>query len=69
MSISKKILKFIIALAVLFISIVFITKSKLDTYDTLAIALIGCVTFAALDQYAPSYVIEDVKRQALNVKR
>ncbi len=58
MDIGKKLIKYIILLAVLFMSITWITKSKVEIYDRIAISLIGVSTFAALDQYAPSYVIE-----------
>ena len=58
MSIIKKLLKYIIAFVVIFISIIFITKSKLDNFESLAIALIGTATYSLLDQYAPSYIIE-----------
>ncbi len=59
MSINKKLIKYIILLVVLYISIIFITKSKLEKFHTIAISLIGAATYAALDQYAPSYIIEN----------
>lgn len=59
MSIIKKLIKYIITLVVLFISVVFITKSKVDKFDSMAIALIGTSTYALVDQYAPSYIIKD----------
>lgn len=58
MNIGKKLIKYTILLAVLFMSITWITKSKIEIYDRIAISLIGVSTFAILDQYAPSYVIE-----------
>ncbi len=61
MNIGKKLIKYVILLAVLFMSITWITKSKVEMYDRIAIGLIGVLTFAILDQYAPSYVIEQQK--------
>jgi hypothetical protein len=59
MSITKKLLKYIITFIVLYISIVFITKSKINKYDSIAISLVGTSTYALIDQYAPSYIIEE----------
>jgi hypothetical protein len=61
MNIVKKLVKYLILLAVLFISITWITKSKVELYDRIAISLIGVSTFAILDQYAPSYIVEQDK--------
>jgi len=61
MNIVKKLVKYLILLAVLFISITWITKSKVEMYNRVAISLIGVSTFAILDQYAPSYLIEQDK--------
>jgi hypothetical protein len=61
MNIGKKLVKYTILLAVLFMSITWITKSKVELYDRITISLIGVSTFAILDQYAPSYVIEQEK--------
>jgi hypothetical protein len=57
----KKIIKYIIFMFVIFSSITIITKSKVTYIDSLTISLIGTVTFAILDQYAPSYVVKDNK--------
>jgi uncharacterized MnhB-related membrane protein len=57
----KKIIKYIIFMFVIFSSITIITKSKVTHIDSLTISLIGTVTFAILDQYAPSYVVKDNK--------
>ena len=57
----KKIIKYIIFMFVIFSSIIIITKSKVTQIDSLTISLIGTVTFAILDQYAPSYVVKDNK--------
>ena len=57
----KKIIKYIIFMFVIFSSITIITKSKVTHIDYLTISLIGTVTFAILDQYAPSYVVKDNK--------
>ena len=57
----KKIIKYIIFIFVIFSSITIITKSKVTYIDSLIISLIGTVTFAILDQYAPSYVVKDNK--------
>jgi len=61
MNIGKKLIKYIVFLAVLFTSITWLTKSKVEIYERIAISLIGVSTFAVLDQYAPSYVIEQEK--------
>jgi hypothetical protein len=61
MNIGKKLVKYIILLAVLFMSITWITKSKVELYDRITISLIGVSTFAILDQYAPSYIIKQEK--------
>jgi hypothetical protein len=61
MNIVKKLVKYLILLAVLFISITWITKSTVEIYNRVAISLIGVSTFAILDQYAPSYLIEQDK--------
>ena len=57
----KKIIKYIIFMFVIFSSITIITKSKVTQIDSLTISLIGTVTFAILDQYAPSYIVKDNK--------
>jgi hypothetical protein len=57
----KKIIKYIIFMFIIFSSITIITKSKVTYIDSLTISLIGTVTFAILDQYAPSYVVKDNK--------
>ena len=57
----KKIIKYIIFMFVIFSSITIITKSKVTYIDSLTISLIGTVTFAILDQYAPSYIIKNNK--------
>jgi hypothetical protein len=57
----KKIIKYIIFMFVIFSSITIITKSKVTHIDSLTISLIGTVTFAILDQYAPSYIVKDNK--------
>jgi len=59
MNIIKKLVKYIVLLIILFVSIIFITKSKVDKIDSLAIALIGLGSYALADQYAPSYIIEE----------
>jgi len=59
MNIIKKFVKYIALIIILFISVIFITKSKIDTFDSLAIALIGVGSYALCDQYAPSYIIEE----------
>jgi hypothetical protein len=59
MNIIKKLVKYIVLIIILFISVIFITKSKVDTFDSLAIALIGVASYALSDQYAPSYIIEE----------
>jgi hypothetical protein len=61
MNIIKKLIKYIILLLVIFSSIIFITKSKINTSDSLLISLIGTTTFAVIDQYAPSYIIKQNK--------
>ncbi len=61
MNIGKKLIKYAIFIAILFMTITWITKSKVELYDRIAISLIGVSTFAALDQYAPSYIIEQEK--------
>jgi hypothetical protein len=61
MNIIKKLIKYIVLLAILYISIIFITKSKINWFDSLAIALIGTASYSLADQYAPSYVIEEKK--------
>jgi hypothetical protein len=55
----KKLLKYIIFLTILYLTIIFVTKSKIDNSDNLTIALVGTVLFAILDQYAPSYIIKE----------
>jgi nicotinamide riboside transporter PnuC len=59
MNIIKKLIKYFVLLIILFISIIFITKSKVDNFDSFAIALIGVASYALADQYAPSYIIEE----------
>lgn len=57
--IGKKLIKYIIFLIIIYICTIFVTKSKLDFYQNLAIGLCGTTTYAILDQYAPSYIIEE----------
>ena len=57
----KKIIKYVIFMFIIFSSITIITKSKVTHFDSLTISFIGTVTFAILDQYAPSYVVKDSK--------
>jgi hypothetical protein len=59
MSIPKKLLKYTVFAVSIFLFVFFITKSKISNFDSLAIALAGTSIFALLDQYAPSYVIEE----------
>ena len=59
MNIIKKVIKYIVLFAILFITVIFITKSKIDKFDCVAIALIGVASYALADQYAPSYIIEE----------
>jgi len=61
MNIIKKLIKYIILLLVIFSSIIFITKSKINISDSFFISLIGSTTFAVIDQYAPSYIINKNK--------
>jgi len=59
MNIIKKLVKYIVLIIIVFISVIFITKSKVDNFDSLAIALIAVALYALADQYAPSYIIEE----------
>jgi len=57
----KKIIKYVIFMFIIFSSIIIITKSKINHIESLTISLIGTVTFAILDQYAPSYIVQNNK--------
>jgi hypothetical protein len=61
MNIIKKLIKYNILFFILFLSIIFITKSKINISESLLISLIGTTTFAVIDQYAPSYIINKNK--------
>jgi hypothetical protein len=63
MNIIKKLVKYIILLIIIFISVIFITKSRVNTLNSLAISLIGTASYALADQYAPSYIIEQNHHQ------
>jgi len=55
----KKLLKYTILFCILFISCLFITKSKITNIQSIIISLIGATSFAIIDQYAPSYIINE----------
>lgn len=58
-NIIKKFIKYMVLFFSVFISSNIITKYSINKLHAVLIALIASTTFIIIDQYAPSYIIQD----------
>jgi hypothetical protein len=52
--INKRLINYIILFCVIYLSLIYIPKCKIDYQDRIMITLIGVTTFSILDIYSPS---------------